>query len=179
LALGRHLPSVTLSLHHSLILEKLLVLLDSLLLHVDYLLLVELLLVGRHVGWDLTWLSHHHWIEPWHHLWVGLRHLWLRLRFSDRLGLLFLGRFLLFKYLLSDGLGLVIVGGRRIFLILSLLDNFLGLLGLCLFAVLRLCFPDLLRGFLLATATSTTAGVFTVLLLFGCSLLSLFALLPS
>jgi len=88
-----------------------------------------------------------------------------------------LGRFLLFKYLLGDGLSLVIVGGRRIFLILGLLDNFLGLLGLCLFAVLRLCFPDLLRGFLLATATSATAGVFTVLLFSGCSLLSLFALL--
>lgn len=147
------------------------------LLHVDDLLLVELLLVGRHVSWDLTWLTHHHWVEPWHHLWVGLWHLWLRLRFSDRLGLLFLGGFLLFKYLLGDGLGLVIVGGRRIFLILGLLDNFLGLFRLCLFTVLRLCFPDLLRGFLLATATSATAGVFTVLFFFGCSLLSLFALL--
>ena len=177
MALGWHLSTVTLRLHHSLILEQLLVLLDGLLLHVDDLLLVELLLVGRHVGWDLAWLTHHHWVELTHHLWVGLRHLWLRLRFSDRLRLLFWGRFLRFKYLLCDGLSLVIVGGRGIFLILGLLDNFLVFLGLCLFAVLRLCFPDLLGGFLLVTATSATAGVFAILLFFGCSLLSLLALL--
>jgi len=180
LALGWHLSSVTLRLHHSLILEQLLVLLDSLLLHVDDLLLVELLLVGRHVGWSLTRLTHHHWVEPLHHLWVNLRHLrLLRLRFSDRFSLFFLNGFLRVKYLFSNSLSLVIVGRGRIFLILGLLDNFLFLLDLGLFAVLRLCFPDLLRAFLLATATSTTTSVFAILLLLGCSLLSLFALLSS
>jgi len=147
-----------------------------LLLHVDDLLLVELLLVGGHVSWNLTWLTHHHWVESLHHLWADLGHLWLSDSFRDKFGLLFLSGFLLVKHLLSDGLGLVIVGGRRIFLILGLLDNSLSLFGLGLFATLRLCFPDLLRAFPSATATSSTAGVFTVLLLPGCSLLSLFAL---
>ena len=74
LTLGWHL---SLSLHHSLILNELLVLLNCLLLHVDDLLLVQLLLLSRHVAWSLlTWLLHHQIGHLWHalgwHSWLVL-----------------------------------------------------------------------------------------------------------
>ena len=53
----------SLGLHHGLILKQLLVLVDGLLLHVDDLLLVQLLLFLSHVlllAWRLTWLPLHH-----------------------------------------------------------------------------------------------------------------------
>ena len=73
--LHRHLRGLTLSwhlslsLHHSLILNELLVLMDCLLLHIDDLLLVQLLLLSVHVAWRcLTWRWEHRIGHLWHTL---------------------------------------------------------------------------------------------------------------